>query len=137
QLLLYRCHRNDALVRVTQVLPDLLGLHRPSFEQKNACDNLKAVGNAVLHLLEQDFLLLKQFILFAINLAAPRHVLNRQKNGRGPTISSKAPTGIEEHYAPPDGREFVLDLVRLYGAVLRDDVFEDRAESRNIPLLVA
>jgi hypothetical protein len=31
----------------------------------------------------------------------------------------------------------VLDLIRLYGAVLRDDVFEDRAEFRNIPLLVA
>ena len=36
------------------------------------------------------------------------------------------PAGVEQHDAAPDRREFVLDLIGLDSAVLRDDVFEQR-----------
>ncbi len=88
----------------------------------------------MLHLLEQNFFLLKQIILFTISLATPGHVLYRQKNGGNRTILVKHPAGIEEHHAPADRREFVLDLIGLDGAALRDDVFEERAEPWNVPL---
>ena len=135
--MLHRCHRHDALVGILEVETRLLRLHGPSLEQKNAGDDLKTVGNAVLHLLEQNFLWLKQLVLFAISLTAPSHVLNRQKNGGGRTVFVKHSAGIEQHHASADRREFVLDLISLDGAALRNDVFEERAEPRNVPLPVA
>src|SRR5680860_519703 len=136
QLLLHRRHRHDALMRVLEVQPSLLGLHRPGLEQKNAGDDLKTVSDAVLHLLKQNFLLLKQLVLFAISLTAPRHVLYREKNGRDRTIFVKHPAGIEQHHASANRRKFVLDLIGLYGAPFRNDVFEERPEARYVPLSV-
>ena len=112
-------------------------LYGPRLEQENAGDDLKAVGDAVLHLLEQNFLLLKQLVLFALGLTAPRHVLYRQKNGGGCAILVKHAAGIEQHHAPADRWEFVLDLISLDGAALRNKVFEERPEPRNVPLPVA
>ena len=71
-----------------QVQPALLRLHGPGLEQKNTGDDLKTVGNAVLHLLEQNFLCWKQIVLFALSLTTPSYVLDRQKNGGGRTILS-------------------------------------------------
>ena len=112
-------------------------MYGPRLEQENAGDDLKAVGDAVLHLLEQNLLLLKQLVLFALGLTTPRHVLYRQKYGGGRTILVKHAAGIEQHHAVADRWEFVLDLIGLDGAALWNDVFEDLAESRNVPLPVA
>ena len=49
----------------------------------------------------------------------------------------KHAAGIEQHHAPADRWEFVLDLVGLDGAALWNDVFEDLAEPWNIPFPVA
>ena len=64
------------------------------------------------------------------------HVLYRQKYGGGRTIFVEHPAGIEEHHASADRREFVLDLIGLDGAALRNDVFEERPEPGNVPLPV-
>ena len=135
--MLHRGHRHDALVGVAEVRPRLLRLHGPGLEQKNAGDDLKTVGNAVLHLLEQNFLCLKQFVLFAISLTTSRHVLYRQKNGRGRTIFVKHSASIDQHHASADRGEFVLDLIGLDRAALRNNVFEDCPEFRDVPLPVA
>src|SRR6185437_5675845 len=119
------------------MMASLFRLYGPRLEQENAGDDLKAVGDAVLHLLEQNLLLLKQVVLFAFGLTAPRHVLYRQKYGGGRTIFIKHAAGIEQHHAPADRGEFVLDLIGLDGAALRNDVFEECAEPRNVPLPVA
>ena len=71
---------------------------------------------------------LKQVVLFALSIAAPSHVLYRQKYGGGRTIFVKHPAGIEEHHASANRLEFVLDLISLDGAALRNDVFEERPE---------
>ena len=81
--MLHGCNRHDPLVGILEMETRLLRLHRPCLEQKNAGDDLKTVGNSVLHLLEQNFLCLKQIVLFTIGLATPSHVLDRQKNGAG------------------------------------------------------
>ena len=80
---MHRRHRHDALVGILEVQARFLRLHSPGLEQKNAGDDLKTVGNAVLHLLKQNFLCLKQLVLFTISLAAQSYVLNGQKNGSG------------------------------------------------------
>ena len=46
-------------------------------------------------------------------------------------------SSVEEHHAPADGWEFVLDLIGFDSAALRNDVFEEHAEPRNVPLPVA
>ena len=69
----------------------------------------------MLHLLKQNFFLLKkQIILFTISLATPGHVLYRQKNGGGRTILVKHPASIEEHHAPADRRPKALTLPPLH-----------------------
>ena len=78
QLLLHRRHRHDALVGVAQVQTSLLGLYGPRLEQKNACDDLKTVGDAMLHLLEQNSLLSQQLVFFPVGIAALRYVFYRQ-----------------------------------------------------------
>src|SRR6185437_727983 len=119
------------------MMASLFRLYGPRLEQENAGDDLKAVSDAVLHLLEQNLLLLKQIVLFARGLTASRHVLYRQKYGGGRTIVIKHAPCIEQHHAPADRGEFVLDLIGLDGAALRNDVFEDLAEPWNIPFPVA
>ena len=52
-------------------------------------------------------------------------------------IFVKHPARVEQHHAPADRREFVLHLIGVYGAALRNDVFEERAEPRNVPLPAA
>ena len=58
--------------------PDLLRLHRSSLKKKDACDNLKTVGDAVLHLLQQNFFLSEQLIFLAFGMAAMGYVFYRQ-----------------------------------------------------------
>ena len=47
----------NSLMRIPKVHPRLLRLHRACLEEKDACDDLQAVCNAMLHLLQQHFLL--------------------------------------------------------------------------------
>jgi hypothetical protein len=63
---------------IVQVQANLLGLHGPRLEKKNASDNLKAVGDAMLHFLQQDFLLAKQIVFFPLSTAAVGYVFYRQ-----------------------------------------------------------
>ena len=83
--MLHRRYRHDALMGVAQMAASLLRLHGPGFEQKNAGDDLKTVGNAVLHLLQQHLLSLKQLVLFALSLAAARRLFDRRARGYGPS----------------------------------------------------
>ena len=57
QLLLDCRHRHDSLMRIPKMRPRLLRLHHSSFEEKDAGDDLQAVCNAMLHFLQQQFLL--------------------------------------------------------------------------------
>src|SRR6476659_4959385 len=136
-MLLHRCYRYAALVGVLQVQANLLGLHGPCLEKKNACDNLKAVGDAMLHLLQQNFFLSKQLVFFPLSIAALSDVFYSQQEGSGRAVLVAHFARVEEHHAASDGWEFVLHLIGLDGAMFRDHVFEDSPQSRNVPLPIA
>src|SRR5689334_2454331 len=91
----------------------------------------------MLHLVEKNFFLLKQVVLFALSLAPPCHVFYRQQDGRGRTILVKHPASIEEHHASADRWKLVLDLIGLDRAPFRNDVLEERPEPWNVPLTIA
>ena len=56
ELLLHGGDRHDALMRIFQMDTCLLRLHRTRLHQKDACDDLQAIGNPVLQLFEQHAL---------------------------------------------------------------------------------
>ena len=59
-MVLHRRHGHDAAMGVLQVQPGLVGLDRAGLQQQDAGDDLQAVGDAVLHLLQQRLLLGQQ-----------------------------------------------------------------------------
>src|SRR6476646_2710557 len=133
-MLLHRRHRHDALVGVLQVQANLRGLHGPCLEQQNACDNLKAIGDAMLHLLQHALLLPEQIVFFPLGISALGYIFYRQQEGNGRAVLVEHLSRVEEHHAAADGWEFVLNLIGLDGAVFRDHIFEDSPQSRNVPL---
>ncbi len=72
--------------------PGFLGLHGPRLEQKNAGDDLQAVGDAVLHLLQQHLLLPEQLVLFALGVA-------RSVTSSIASSSAESGVGFVEHLA--------------------------------------
>ena len=56
QLLLIAPTDMSSQMRIPKVHPRLVRLRRSSFAEKDACDDLQAVCNAMLHLLQQHFL---------------------------------------------------------------------------------
>ena len=136
QLLLHRCHRHDALVRVLKVHASLFGLHGASLEQENAGDNLKTVGNAVLHFLQQNFFLLSSSS-FSRSVPGARVTSSMARRRPRPNRLRQNLSRIEQHHAPANGWEFMLNFIGLDRPPFRDDVFEDGPEPWNIPLPVA
>src|ERR1700733_1737836 len=57
ELLLNGRDRNDSIMSILQKQARFLGTNRACFRQNNACNNLQAVRNAVLNLVEQHSLL--------------------------------------------------------------------------------
>jgi hypothetical protein len=62
KVILHRNHRHHPLMRILEVVAQLLGAHRLRFEQQNVCDDLKAVVDAVLRF-SQEEILLPQLVL--------------------------------------------------------------------------
>jgi hypothetical protein len=61
-MLLHCRHRHDALMRVLKMLAGLLRGHGACLRHQDAGDNLKAVGDTVLHLPEKYILLPEQLL---------------------------------------------------------------------------
>ena len=124
-------------MRIPKVHPRLLRVHRSSFEEKDACDDLQAVCNAMLHFLQQQFLLSKKLRHLPFGGAPLGYIFDRQEN----ELASIPPTDhlprVQEHRASPDSGKFPLDLVTLHYGVLRRDIFQQEPKRRNIPLPVA
>src|ERR1700722_18409554 len=71
--------RQDAMMRIAQIPSRLLGLHSTSAMHQHACNNLKAVGDPVLHFLKKDRLLANEIIVFPSFGADERDVCYRQQ----------------------------------------------------------
>ena len=64
---------------IPQMSTRLLGLHPAGALHQHACDDLKAVGDPVLHLLQMDRFLANVFVLFSGFGANERDVRYRQQ----------------------------------------------------------
>ena len=137
QLLLDRRHRHDPFMRVSQVPARVFRLNRLCFKQKNARDNLEAVVDAVIHLFEKKILLPQQLVLLALQGASLGDIFDRQQQARAAVAVVEYLSSIQQHCAPTDRREVALDLIRLNWGVVRDDVLEELAQCRNVPLTAA
>jgi hypothetical protein len=73
-------HRHDALVRVLQMSARFERRHSAGFDEENAGDDLKAIGDAMLHLLQQQILLTHQLIALALQGLPIGHVLEGEQN---------------------------------------------------------
>ena len=73
-------HRHNPLLRVHEMQPRVLRLHCPCLQRKDACDDLQAVSNAVLHFLQQRVLLLQQVGDLPFGGAAVGDIFDCQEN---------------------------------------------------------
>jgi hypothetical protein len=118
-------------------MPRLLGAHRAGLDEQDAGDDLQAVADAVLHLLQQDVLLLHKLLQVALHGAPLGNVLDGEQDGGVAVLLIEHLAGVEQHGAPPEDREVLLNLESIHHGVLRGDVAEQRTKLRDVPLAVA
>src|ERR1043166_1064552 len=137
EVLLQSRNRHDAGMRVLQMQARLFRLDRPRFHQDYAGDDLQAVDDPVLQLLEQHILLPQQRLLFALQRALPRDVLHAEQNGRlGASLIEHLPR-IQAHRPVPGTGKLFFDVIVLHHAMLGYDFFQQQSKLWNVPLTVA
>jgi hypothetical protein len=113
------------------------GLHRAGLEEQNACYDLQAVRDAVLHFLKQDLFLPQQFGHLTLAGSPLGDIFDRQKNESVFVTLIKHGPRVEQHCAASDSSEVVLDFVSLHDRMLRQDFLKQNSELGNIPLTIA
>ena len=83
-------------------------LHRTRLHQKDAGDDLQAVGHPVLQFLEQHPLLSQQLFLFALEDALPGNIRDAEQNGRIEPALVENLAGVQEHRALSEVGELML-----------------------------
>ena len=122
---------------ILEMQPRLRRLHGARFHQQDAGDDLQAVGDPVLEFLEQHPLLPQQLFLLALQSALRGDVLDAEQNGPVGAFLVEELAGIEAHRALAEVGKDVLDLIAFHHAVLGNDLFQEHAELRDVPLAVA
>ncbi len=102
-----------------------------------ACDDLQAVCNAMLHLLQQHFLLLQQLRDLPFGGAPLGYIFDGQENELVSISLVEHLPRVQEHRASSDIGKFPLDLVTLHHGVLRRDILQQEPKLGNIPLAIA
>ena len=122
---------------ILEMQPRLRRLHGARLHQQDAGDNLQAVGDAVLQFLEQHPLLPQQLFLLALERALRGDIRDAEQDGPVGAFPVEQLAGIEAHRALAEAGKFMLDLIALHHAVLGNDLFQEHAELRDVPLAVA
>ena len=132
-----RSHRHNSLMRIPKVHPRLLRLHRACLEEKDACDDLQAVRNAMLHLLQQHFLLSQKLRCLPFGGAPLGDIFDGQESAvlASIALTDRLPR-IQEHCAASNSGKFPLDFVTLHRGMLRRDIFQQEPKRGNVPLPV-
>jgi len=131
QLLLHGRYRHDSLMRVPKMQPRLLRLHRPRLEQKDARDDLQAVCNTMLHLLQQRFLLLQQLSDLTFGGTPIGDIFKCQENEiAGVSLIEYLPR-TQEHQTPSDNGKVSFDFVSLHHGMLWRDVLQQQPKFGN------
>ncbi len=144
QVGLDRGDRHDALMGVLQMVAGFLGGHDPGLQHQDAGDDLQAVGDAVLHFLEQDPVpaqqvlgLLEQLLLFHLDRPARRDVGEGEQDRRVRAGVVEHLARVQQHDPAAEPRKIMVDFEAVHGGVLGDDGLHQHAQRRDIPLPVA
>jgi hypothetical protein len=97
----------------------------------------KAIGDAMLHFLEQNVLLQQQLVLFALHRTPLGDVFHAEQNRGACASLVKHLAGIQAHRAVAELWKFVLDLIVLHRAAFQDDFFQEHAQFWNVPLPIS
>ena len=127
----------NSLMSVVKMQPRLFRLHRPRLEEKDGRDDLQAVRNTMLHLLQQHFLLMQQRSDLAFGDAPIGDIFDGQENELvGISLVEHLPR-VQEHRAASDNGKVAFDFVTFHNRVLGRDVLQQQPKLGNIPLAIA
>ena len=102
-------------MRVFQLQPRFLRLDGSRLDQQDTGDDLQAVGDAVLHLLQQHVLFPQQFLDLPLDRAPRSDVLECQQDRTvGPFLVEDL-ARVQQHDAVPDRWKLAIDLISLDG----------------------
>ena len=133
-MLLHGGDRQNALMRVLQLQPRLLRLDGSRLDEKDAGDDLQAVGDAVLHLLQQHLLFPHQLFEPPLDATAVSNILERQQDGAVGALFVKYLANVQQHDAPADHRKFAIDFVSFDRFLILRDRLQKIAQLGDIPL---
>src|ERR1700731_2140922 len=91
----------------------------------------------MFQLVQKHLFLTYQFILFVFEDAFLSNILNAKQDCGVCTSLIKNLTGVQEHRAPTDAGEIMLDFVVFHGSLLGNNFSEQQTKFRNIPLTVS
>lgn len=105
---------------------------------------MEAVGDPVLHFLQQNLLLAQQLFslfeevcLLALDDPALGDVEEREEDRMRVPVVVDDLTRVEQHGAGAQSRKVVVDLKAVHGSVFRNDGLEKQSEGCNVPLAIA
>ena len=107
--------RQNPLVRVLQLQSRLLRLDGSRLDEEDAGDDLQAVGDAVLHLVQQHIFFPQQLLHLPLYGATVGDVLECQQHGAVGALFIKNLARIQEHDALADRRKLAVDLISFDG----------------------
>ena len=93
-------------------------------------------ANTVMHLSQQDVLLLQELCRLSLGGAPLGDVFDRHKNQLAVISLLEHLPGVQEHRASSDPGEFLLDFVRLHHGVARQDLLQQHPQLGDVPLAV-
>ena len=93
---LHRGDRHDPMMRVLKMASCLLRLHAPGALHQDAGNDLQAVGDPMLHLLQQDRLFPDELVLVPRFGANVGHVGDRQQQPDVLAVAILQPAGIDD-----------------------------------------
>ena len=111
QMPLHGGNRQHALMRIFQLQPGLLRLDRARLDEQDAGDDLQAVGDPVLDLLQQHVLFPHQLLEPPLDRAPVGNVLEGKQDGGMGALLVENLARVEQHGAPPDRGKLAIDFV--------------------------
>ena len=127
-------------MRVLQMLAGFLRTHSASLEHQDAGDDLQAVDDAMLHLGQHHFLLLKkvvgpklQQLLFVFDGAPLGDVLKAQKDQGMAGIGAQHLAGMQQEFARADAGKFLFDQEAFHHRLVHQRTLQQGVQRRNVP----
>src|SRR5579872_5099105 len=111
QMFLYGRDRYDPAMRVIQSLTRLVRNCLSSFHGNNACDDLQAVGHAMVNFIEHDVFLTKQLGILALQKTLARDILDTEKDFRGRYPIMRFSSRVEQHRSSSEGSKIMFNFI--------------------------